>query len=69
MTNDLYIVGKGKMSTEGKTHRDIEGFDYNDTVTGLSLSVRDGDTEIRICGKPININVESVRKGKDLAII
>jgi len=57
MTNELYVVGKRQDSLSGKTHRDVNGFDYKDKATGLTLNVRDGKTEIRIFGKLIDIAV------------
>jgi len=55
MPNELYVVGKRQTSLTGKTHRNIQGFDYKDEATGLTLNVRDGDPEIRILGQLIKL--------------
>jgi len=56
MGNDLYVVEKRQTSLTGKTYSDIRGFDYKDDKTGFSINVRDGDAEIRIFGKLIDIS-------------
>lgn len=57
MKNEIYLITKGKGSLEGKTFIDIEGFDYEDKETALTLNVRKGMTEIRFCGYLIDIAV------------
>lgn len=57
MANLLYVVGKRQTSLTGKTHLNIRGFDYKDEKTGFEINVRDGDTQIRIFGKLIDLAV------------
>jgi hypothetical protein len=55
LPNSLYVVGKRQTVLTGRVYSNVRGFDYEDEATGLTLNVRDGSTEIRICGILLDI--------------